>query len=105
MGRHYTALGKARSRRDCDLRVRSARKKTKKRSNSGSRVNKKNWLFIGHPDAGQRSAILYSLIVSCQRHGKNPLAYLQDLLTRLPRMTNRDDLRALTPRMWQPATS
>jgi Transposase IS66 family len=29
-------------------------------------IGKKNWLFIGHPDAGQRSAILYSLIVSCQ---------------------------------------
>ena len=65
--------------------------------------NKKNWLFIGHPEAGQRSAILYSLIVSCQRHGKDPLAYLKDLLTRLPRMTNRDDLRPLTPRLWQPA--
>ncbi len=64
---------------------------------------KKNWLFIGHPEAGQRSAILYSLIVSCQRHGKDPLAYLKDLLTRLPRMTNRDDLRPLTPRLWQPA--
>jgi len=39
-------------------------------------IGKKNWLFIGHPEAGQRSAILYSLIVSCQRHGKDPLAYL-----------------------------
>ena len=68
-------------------------------------IGKKNWLFIGHPDAGQRSAILYSLIVSCQRHGKDPMAYMKDLLTRLPRMTNHDDLRALTPRRWQPATS
>ena len=66
-------------------------------------IGKKNWLFIGHPDAGQRSAILYSLIVSCQRHGKDPMAYMKDLLTRLPRMTNHDDLRALTPRLWQPA--
>jgi transposase len=65
-------------------------------------IGKKNWLFIGHPDAGQRSAILYSLIVSCERHGKNPLAYLKDILTRLPRMTNRDDLRALLPVNWQP---
>jgi hypothetical protein len=39
----------------------------------GSCTGKKNWLFIGHPKAGQRSAILYSLIVSCQRHGKAPL--------------------------------
>jgi transposase len=66
-------------------------------------IGKKNWLFIGHPDAGQRSAILYSLIVSCQRHGKDPMAYMRDILARLPRMTNRDDLRALTPRLWQPA--
>ena len=65
-------------------------------------IGKKNWLFIGHPDAGQRSAILYSLIVSCQRHGKDPLAYLKDILTRLPRMTNQDDLSALTPANWQP---
>ena len=65
-------------------------------------IGKKNGLFIGHPDAGQRSAILYSLIVSCQRHGKDPLAYLRDLLTRLPRMTNQDDLSPLTPSRWQP---
>ena len=66
-------------------------------------IGKKNWLFIGHPEAGQRSAILYSLIVSCQRHGKDPLAYLKDVLTRLPRMTNHDNLAALTPEHWQPA--
>ena len=66
--------------------------------------NKKNWLFIGHAEAGQRSAILYSLIVSCERHGKDPLAYLKDILTRLPRMTNQDDLGALTPKNWQPAS-
>lgn len=66
-------------------------------------IGKKNWLFIGHPDAGQRSAILYSLIVSCQRHGKDPLAYLKDILARLPRMNNQDDLRPLLPRHWLPA--
>lgn len=68
-------------------------------------IGKKNWLFIGHPDAGQRSAILYSLIVSCQRHGKDPLAYLKDILTRLPAMSNQDDLRPLTPARWQPAAA
>lgn len=68
-------------------------------------IGKKNWLFIGHPEAGQRSAILYSLIVSCQRHGKDPLAYLRDLLTRLPTMTNQDDLRPLLPVNWQPTAS
>jgi|SRR5580692_4199006 transposase len=65
-----------------------------------SAIGKKNWLFIGHPDAGQRSAIIYSIVVSCQRHGKDPLAYLRDVLTRLPAMTNQDDLTPLTPRHW-----
>jgi hypothetical protein len=64
--------------------------------------NKKNWLFIGHPDAGDRSAIIYSLVVSCRRHGIDPLAYLRDVLTRLPAITNHDDLRALTPARWRP---
>ena len=31
------------------------------------------------------------------------MAYLKDILTRLPRMTNQDDLGALTPENWQPA--
>jgi len=66
-------------------------------------IEKKNWLFIGHPDAGQRSAIIFSIVVSCQRHRKDPLAYLRDVLTRLPRMTNQVDLDALTPCNWTSA--
>lgn len=65
-------------------------------------LGKKNWLFVGHPNAGQRSAILYSVIVSCRRHGVEPLAYLRDVLTRLPAMTNQDDLDPLLPSRWQP---
>lgn len=68
-----------------------------------SAIGKKNWLFIGHPAAGQRSAIIYSLVVSCERHGKDPLAYLRDVLRRLPSMTNQDDLTPLTPAAWQPS--
>ena len=68
-------------------------------------IGKKNWLFIGHPDAGQRSAILYSIVVSCQRRGKDPLAYLRDILSLLPRMSNRDDLAPLLTCNWTPATS
>ena len=47
---------------------------------------KKNWLFIGHPDASRGAAILYSIIVSCLRHGKGPATYLREVLTRLPAM-------------------
>jgi transposase len=46
-------------------------------------IGKKNWLFIGETDAGQRSAI-------------DPYAYLRDVLSRLPRMTNRQ-ISEVTP--------
>lgn len=39
-------------------------------------LGRKNWLFIGHP-----AAIIYSLVVSCQLRGKDPLAYLSVALT------------------------
>jgi transposase len=61
-----------------------------------SAIGKKNWLFIGHPEAGDRAAIIYSLVVSCQRRGIDPFAYLKDVLARLPSMTNRDDLSLLS---------
>ena len=68
-----------------------------------SAIGKKNWMFIGHPQAGDRSAIIYSLVISCQRHGKNPQAYLADVLRRLPTMTNQDDMSELLPVNWQPS--
>lgn len=68
-----------------------------------SKLGAKNWLFVGHPDAGDRPAVLYSLIVTCQRYGHNPHAYLKDVLTRLPAMTTKDDMGPLLPAHWKPA--
>ncbi|MGB9153162.1 MAG: hypothetical protein WCD70_08760, partial [Alphaproteobacteria bacterium] len=39
-------------------------------------VGKKNWLFIGDADAGQRSAIVYTVIENCRRRSIDPFAYL-----------------------------
>jgi hypothetical protein len=47
-------------------------------------IGKKNWLFFGGADAGQRSAILYTIVECCRRRGLDPLAYLRDVLSRLP---------------------
>jgi len=49
-----------------------------------SRRIQKNWLFVGHPEAGERSGEIYTLLGSCRRHGINPFDYLKDLFTRLP---------------------
>ena len=65
-------------------------------------VGKKNWLFIGHAEAGQRSAIVYTVIESCRAHGIDPLSYLRDVLTRLPAATNWQ-IPALTPAAWAKA--
>jgi transposase len=62
-------------------------------------LGKKNWMFIGHPQAGDRSAIIYTLLENCKRQGINPREYLHDVLSRLPAMTNRQTA-ALTPANW-----
>lgn len=64
-------------------------------------VGKKNWLFIGHPDAGWRSAVIYSIIVSCRRRGIEPWEYLKDAFTRLPAM-KQCELHTLLPENWKP---
>jgi len=69
-----------------------------------SAVGKKNWLFIGHPEAGWRSAVLYSVIVSCRRRGIEPWAYLRDVLARLPGL-KQSQLASLLPAHWQPASA
>ena len=42
-------------------------------------LGKKNWLFMGDADAGERGAIIYTVIESCRRRGIDPYAYLKDV--------------------------
>jgi hypothetical protein len=73
-------------------------------------IGKKNWLFIGEADAGQRSAIIYTVIETCRRQGLNPYQYLRDVLSRLPAMTNHQIPEVIpanwgkTHRTWQPTS-
>ncbi len=64
-----------------------------------SALGKKNWLFVGHPEAGERSAVIYTLLGSCQRHGVNPFDYLKDLFTRLP-AAKITQIKEFTPVVW-----
>jgi len=63
-------------------------------------VGRKRWLFIGHPDAGWRSAVIYTIIQSCRRRGINPQEYLTDVLGRLPAMKNHE-VKDVLPSRWQ----
>ena len=61
-----------------------------------SALGKRNWLFVGHPGAGERSAVIYTLLGSCRRRGINPFDYLKDLFTRLP-SAKITEIRQFTP--------
>ena len=65
-------------------------------------IGKKNWLFIGDAEAGQRSAIIYTVIENCRRRNLDPFAYLRDVLTRLPNLTNWQ-IPEVTPKAWAKA--
>ena len=65
-------------------------------------VGRKRWLFIGHPDAGWRSAVIYTIIQSCRRRGINPQEYLTDVLARLPAMKNHQ-IKDVLPSRWRPS--
>jgi transposase len=62
-------------------------------------IGRKNWLFAGHDVAAQRTATLYSLIASAERHGLDPQAYLRGVLARIPGMPV-SQLDRLLPERW-----
>jgi hypothetical protein len=65
-------------------------------------LGKKNFLFFGHPEAGERSAVIYTLLGSCRRHGVNPFDYLKELFTRLP-VAKIIQIKEFTPAAWAKA--
>ena len=66
-------------------------------------VGRKNWLFVGSQLAGERAAVLMSLIETAKLNGHDPWAYLKNVFERLPTLKNRD-LAQLLPQNWRPAS-
>ena len=65
-------------------------------------MGRKAWLFIGSQLAGERAAVVMSLLQSAKLNGRNPWAYLKDVLTRLPTQLN-SRIEELLPYRWKPA--
>lgn len=59
------------------------------------KIGLKNYLFIGHPDAGWRSAVIYSIIETCKMVGVDPEEYL---LWVLPKLAARPRTGPAAPR-------
>ena len=54
-----------------------------------TKLGMKNWMFIGHPDAGWRSAVIYSIVGTWKLQGVNPEHYLKWVLPKLAAATTR----------------
>ena len=65
-------------------------------------LGRKNWLFAGSLRAGERAAAVMSLIQSAKLNGLDPLAYLTDVLERLPTQPN-SRVGELLPHRWAAA--
>ena len=66
-------------------------------------LGRKNFLFVGSDHAGENLAGLYSLIMTCEANGVNPVAYLADVLLRVQaHPASRID--ELLPHNWKPPT-
>ena len=67
-------------------------------------VGRRNYLFAGSHAAGERAAIAYSVLVSCDLGGVNPTEYLADVLPRLARGAfTRAELAEMVPAAWKAA--
>ena len=53
------------------------------RSIRGIALGRKNWLFAGSDNGGERAAAIYSLIETCKLNGIDPEAYLRSVLTNI----------------------
>ena len=72
------------------------------RSIRGIALGRKNYLFAGSDNGGNRASAIYSLIETCKLGAIDPEAYLRDILARIPdHKINRID--ELLPWNWQAA--
>ena len=62
-------------------------------------VGRKNCLFIGAPEAGQRAAIIYSMVEDCKRTGPDFNRWLTEVLRKLPTYRAAEGYLNLLPGM------
>lgn len=62
-------------------------------------IGRKNWLFVGSPDAGVAAAVVLSLVQTCRALKINPREYLEDVMRCLPEW-DVQNLHELLPDEW-----
>jgi transposase len=60
-------------------------------------LTRKNYLFLGHDNGGDRAAIVYTVLRCCRLAGVDPVAYLSDTLATLSSKIRRAEVAGLMP--------
>ena len=68
-------------------------------------MGRKAWLFSATVAGAEASAALYSLVSMARAHGHNVYEYLKAVFAELPKATTAEDVEALLPWRWTPATT
>jgi transposase len=67
-------------------------------------IGRKNWLFAQNDEGGHRTAVMYSIVQTCKRHGIDVFDYIRDVLERVStHPASRID--ELLPGKWGRATA
>tara|TARA_R100000027_G_scaffold184_1_gene201 strand:+ start:106 stop:360 length:255 start_codon:yes stop_codon:yes gene_type:complete len=58
-------------------------------------------LFIRSPNAGEQTAGICSMLLTCEIRGVDPIPWLRDVLTKVPKIPRKQELIKLLPYNWQ----
>ena len=65
-------------------------------------VGRRNYLFAGSDAGGERAAVAYTVLAACDVHGREPWAYVRDVLGELARRDEDAPVEDLLPDRWGP---
>ncbi len=66
-------------------------------------LTRKNFLFVGSDAGGERAAVIYTLLASCDLNDVDPVEYLVDVIPKLSRGVTPEQARELLPHRWKAA--
>lgn len=66
-------------------------------------LGRKNYLFCGNHEAAKNMCVIISLLSTCRNHDVNPRLYLNDIIAKMPYMTEatHEQLVELLPHKWK----
>lgn len=64
-------------------------------------ITRRSFLFAGSHAGGERAAIAFSILATCDLCDVNPVDYLGEVLPRLARGVEEHEIKCLLPKAWK----